>query len=191
LCPRNGVVPLAPPKGHLPAAVEGVRYLQTQMEPRKPRERKHRLNREAYRGEVFVMFTGCTIERRCGLLDPALLDAYVRLLGESTTAFGCNVPIYTLMPDHFHFLVRGCGTESDAYAAMLKFKLRFGIWLNGHRPEIQMQKDFYDHILRPNEGRHDQLVYIACNPVRAGFVAEPLDWPYSGAIGYELKELLR
>ena len=32
--------------------------------------------------------------------------------------------------------------------------------------------------------------YVVNNPVRKGLIADGLDWPHTGSIGFDLKELL-
>ena len=43
---------------------------------------------------------------------------------------------------------------------------------------IDWQRDFFDHRLRKDEGYTEKAHYIRMNPVRAGLVARPEDWPY-------------
>src|ERR1035437_7553797 len=98
------------------------------------------------------MFTVCTQAPRPELLDPDILAAFVDRLGKAAKDQGCSVPIYTLMPDHLHLIIRGCNEQSDTLATMVACRLRVGIWLNGHRPGLTLQKDFYDRVVRPWEG---------------------------------------
>ena len=136
------------------------------------------------------MFTVCTQPPRPELLDPEILAASVERLADATQAHGCSVPIYTLMPDHFHLIMRGCNEQSDTLAAMVAYRTRLGIWLNGHRPGLTLQKDFYDRVVRPWECWKKQAWYIANNPVRAKLTADPFAWPYTGSIGHEWRDVL-
>ena len=43
---------------------------------------------------------------------------------------------------------------------------------------IRWQRDFFDHRLRKEENFRAKEDYIRMNPVRAGLVSKPEDWPY-------------
>jgi REP-associated tyrosine transposase len=47
---------------------------------------------------------------------------------------------------------------------------------------IEWQRDFFDHRLRTDESSNDKARYILQNPVRAGLVDRPEDWPYQFAV---------
>jgi len=44
------------------------------------------------------------------------------------------------------------------------------------------QPGFFDHLLRHNESYAEKWDYVWGNPVRAGLVTNPEDWPYQGEI---------
>ena len=43
---------------------------------------------------------------------------------------------------------------------------------------IKWQRDFFDHRIRSWESAQEKATYIRMNPVRAGLVTNPKDWPY-------------
>jgi hypothetical protein len=43
---------------------------------------------------------------------------------------------------------------------------------------IRWQRDFFEHRLPRDESAAQKADYILFNPVRAGLVAEPEDWPF-------------
>lgn len=47
------------------------------------------------------------------------------------------------------------------------------------------QDGFHDHKLRTPEGEQRKWEYVCLNPVRAGLVKRPEDWPYGGEIFYD------
>lgn len=53
---------------------------------------------------------------------------------------------------------------------------------SGGGPGPHWQKDFFDHVLRNQESLAEKWLYARQNPVRAGFVSDPDDWPYQGEI---------
>ena len=154
------------------------------------REKRHRLPPEAYRGRRAVAFTACVRGRRTALDDPEIVAAFVGHLAEAAARHGCTVPIYCFMPDHLHALVLGEDEGSDAKGAMDRFKAASGWWLFRNRPGVRWQKDYWDHVVRAREGWESQARYLAGNPVRAGLVADPFDWPHTGSVGYDVREII-
>ena len=45
------------------------------------------------------------------------------------------------------------------------------------------QPEFFDHLLRSDESLREKIAYVHNNPVRAGLVKDPKDWPYKGNLG--------
>ena len=44
------------------------------------------------------------------------------------------------------------------------------------------QREFFDHVLRSNESYSEKWAYVELNPIRAGLVQLPADWPYQGEL---------
>lgn len=51
----------------------------------------------------------------------------------------------------------------------------------GLRPTF-WQRGFFDHLLRNSESYTEKWEYVRQNPVRAGLVRHPDDWPYQGEV---------
>jgi putative transposase len=83
------------------------------------------------------------------------------------------------MPDHVHAILQGRFEAIDALGAFYKFKLRTGIQLDRFCRPAHWQKDFYDHIVRCDGDWRGQAKYVALNPVRAGLVQDPFDYPFA------------
>lgn len=154
------------------------------------REKSHRLARIEYQGRVEVAFTACLRERTPKLNDVAIVGPIVQILATQTASKHCTVPVYCFMPDHTHLLIAGSQDESDAYAAMVAFKVQSGVWFARNRPDIKWQKDFYDHIVRKTEDAREQARYIVANPCRAGLAEHWHEWPYTGSIGHRIEDWL-
>ena len=60
---------------------------------------------------------------------------------------------------------------------MTKAITGFKAWL-AKQCGIQWQRGFFDHRLRGCESAAEKTKYIRMNPVRAGLVSDPQDWPY-------------
>jgi len=93
------------------------------------------------------------------------------------------------MPDHLHVMFKGLGEGADALAAMRKFKLLSGLWFD-RTGACAWQRGFYDHAVRSLHGWRNHATYIAMNPVRAGLVEDPFEYPLTGAIGCDLAEVI-
>ena len=147
------------------------------------REASHRLPRACYRGEVAVAFTARLTADSEPLARPDVVRSLHPILATSALQHECIVPIFCFMPDHVHVIFQGTGRSADTWRAMVAFKQRSGFWLSRQVPGTRWQKDFYDHILRSEEEVRDALVYIAANPMRAGLVRYPAEYPFTGSIG--------
>jgi putative transposase len=52
-----------------------------------------------------------------------------------------------------------------------------------HRSERPIwQRDFFDRQLRSGESYHQKWLYLWENPLRAGLISRPEDWPYQGEV---------
>ena len=81
--------------------------------------------------------------------------------------------LVVLMTDHLHILVHFPNSPKPLRAIVSEWKgwvaKQFG---------VTWQDDFFEHRLRSDESRQDKGRYILENPVRAGLVPRPEDWPY-------------
>ena len=92
---------------------------------------------------------------------------------------GIAVGRYVIMPDHIHVFVshNSDGTLSQ-WVRLLKRHLSGAIEI----PPPHWQKGFFDHLIRSSESGNEKWNYVFLNPVRAGFVHEPEDWPWQGEL---------
>ena len=142
-------------------------------------------------GRINVHFTICVRDRKAIFRDETLVRKLVELLEQKLKETNCDSPVYCFMPNHLHLLVRGRSEDATPKVAIDKFKLSAGIWLGTHRAGMKLQHDYYDHIIRSHDDWREQAQYIARNPVRAGLVENPLDYPFTGCIGSDWKEMSR
>jgi putative transposase len=89
---------------------------------------------------------------------------------------------FCIMPDHYHALFVLLKIKSLTQV-MSSIGMSSGKQINKliGGSETFWQEGFHDHQCRDNDDVHERLTYIEFNPVRAGFVAEPAEWPYSSA----------
>ncbi|HTL67601.1 MAG TPA: transposase [Lacunisphaera sp.] len=80
--------------------------------------------------------------------------------------------VFLLMPDHLHALV------SFPKAGSMDLVVRSWKHYLATQHRVAWQRDYFDHRLRNDESHEAKVNYIRNNPVRAGLVAKPEDWPY-------------
>ena len=77
-----------------------------------------------------------------------------------------------VMPDHVHVLLEvPAGLD---LARVVRHWKRYLARTHG----VRWQRDFHEHRVRRVAYRDAKLEYLRQNPVRAGLVARPEDWPY-------------
>jgi REP element-mobilizing transposase RayT len=153
------------------------------------RERRHRLKKEAYLGEVVVAFTACVAGRRALFQEPGIVQDFVEVLRSSASRYASTVILFCFMPDQVHIVLRGVTPHSDVWRAMVTFKQRTGFWLKKHNSPIRWQKDFFDRVVRRDKDMMAELRYIALNPVRGGLVRDWYDYPFLGSDAFDLGDL--
>jgi putative transposase len=80
--------------------------------------------------------------------------------------------VVLLMPDHVHGLI--AFPLGEAMPKIIRDWKRYTARSQG----IRWQRHFFDHRIRKEESLEEKWNYIVQNPVRAGLVKSPEDWPY-------------
>ncbi len=122
--------------------------------------------------------TSCTADRRPVLANNAMHRAFMAFARQAESR-GVMVGRYVIMPDHIHL-----------FAAFRPEALKLSDWMKGLKRALAKeqkdgaiwQKGFFDHLMRSGESYSQKWNYVAQNPVRAGLVHRPEDWPYQGEI---------
>ncbi len=83
----------------------------------------------------------------------------------------CHLAV--LMPDHVHLLLNFPGDKS-----LSRVMGEWKGWLGRHKG-ISWQRNFFDHRLRNEEQDRNKSDYVFNNPVRAGLIEKPENWPYT------------
>jgi REP element-mobilizing transposase RayT len=164
--------------------------------PDDPHKHLRRLERVWLEFPVYFVTT-CTHQRRPILAVAAAADI---LTGEWRAAHqrhGWLVGRYVIMPDHAHFF---CAAEHNAktlseFVRLWKqwttkqMKAAEPRWASAATAEVTArgtarvwQREFFDHVLRSEEGYAQKWEYVRQNPVRAGLTARAEDWPFQGEI---------
>ena len=157
------------------------------------KEKRHRLHREFYKGEVSAAFTLClkgAINTGFNPHNLEMISIFTDILTSVISKSGCIVPVYCLMPDHQHLIITGTQKNADTWKAITSYKQKTGFWMMSNQSGIRWQKDFYDHVIRRHEDIVTQVKYILDNPVRKGLVSSWQEYQYKGSIGCRMGDVL-
>ncbi len=143
---------------------------------------KRRLpHRELPGSTYFITFR---VDRRIG---PALESVPLASIVEESVWFGHSerylIDAYVIMPDHVHLLVKPIGewTVSRILQGIKGFTAReINMRLNKRGPFWQDER--FDHLVRNDPDWLERFDYIYDNPVRAGLVQKPQDYPFSSLV---------
>jgi REP element-mobilizing transposase RayT len=87
---------------------------------------------------------------------------------------------YVVMPNHVHLLVTPKADVSKLLRSLKGFTARRANQFLRRAGKAFWQEESYDHWVRNDEEFERITRYIVFNPVRAGLVATPEDYPWSG-----------
>jgi REP-associated tyrosine transposase len=134
--------------------------------------------------------TICTKDRQRILAREPIAHVLISELQSVRQRHRWVVGRYVIMPDHVHFF---CALEPEA-KMLSHFVGAWKTWTSrriheflGPQPAAAAttalwQRGFFDHVLRSEESYDEKWNYVRDNPVRAGLVRVPEDWPYSGEV---------
>jgi REP element-mobilizing transposase RayT len=117
--------------------------------------------------------------RRAALLANSEVHECFTLFCRKAVDREVHVGRYVLMPDHVHIFVAG-HPEFDLGAWVRILKMSLSQAIAGSGPH--WQEGAFDHLIRSTESYADKWEYVRQNPVDAGLVASPEDWPLQGEL---------
>ena len=121
------------------------------------------------------------LERKNHFAESEFNEQVVAILRGLAAKHRCPIPVYCLMPTHLHMLIKpGLRSLVDFIGEFKKKTVDLARETRGISK--LWQRSFFDHRLRSNERAAEQHDYIRANPVRAGLVANPNDWPWTGRL---------
>jgi putative transposase len=104
---------------------------------------------------------------------------FLALLETGVTRCGWSCRSYCLLSTHYHLLV--ATPEPDLSAGMQYVNGRYAQWANWNRGERShiFEGRFRSVLVQSESHALEVHRYIALNPVRAGLVRDPEEWPWS------------
>ncbi|HTZ33649.1 MAG TPA: transposase [Methylomirabilota bacterium] len=146
------------------------------------RRKTNRLAPSNYIGPRSYLITLCILKRRRLFVSPDVVQPLIALLGELALLHAFDVYAYCFMPDHCHLLLCGRDRCSHLPRIVRSFKGRAAAHLRGFGYHNVWQTAYHDHVIRNDDDLRNGAAYILDNPVRAGLVRDPHDYPFSGSL---------
>jgi len=150
--------------------------------------KKHRFPKDHYVG-LNVAFTLCLEDRTPFFVKAERVEPFVLELRSASEKYDCPC-IYCFMPDHLHVVLMSKSETGQPLRAIEYFKQTTGYWFKRNAIPVSWQGSFYDEIIRSSRELKHQVYYIVNNPVRRGLVVDWDAYPFTGAIGCDLHQLL-
>jgi REP element-mobilizing transposase RayT len=142
-----------------------------------------RLRREFYQADAVVFWTMPVAHRAQGWLDDCFHSEFREMMLHAAAREGLSCPAYCLMADHVHFVWMGLRRDTDQRNGIKFLRAQLGPLLK----PATFQHQAHDHVLTARERRRHAFTlacpdYVLLNPLRAGLVKAPENWPYLGAV---------
>ena len=143
--------------------------------PKKPRRLEHIF--QSYDSPIYFV-TFSTFNRSPILNTDAVHHKFISFSVQSESK-GVAFGRYVIMPNHIHCFIRiASENRLGTTIRLLKRSLSSAI----DAPAPHWQPGYFDHVLRHSESYSEKWNYIFQNPVRAGLVERPEEWPFQGEI---------
>ena len=134
--------------------------------------------------EIYFVTT-CTAHRRPLLATQEVFNVLCEEWEKAPSLHGWQIGSFVIMPDHVHFFCAPCRPDHRSLSQwvgsfkqwtskrlLAAFNLDAPFW----------QPEFFDHLLRSAESYAEKVDYVRRNPLRAGLVETPEQWPWKGQI---------
>ena len=144
------------------------------------RRKNNRLGKQVYAGRHAYSLTMACHGRTPWFHNANLVARCLEFLHWAAEKHDVEVYAYCFMPDHVHLLVQG-GKGTRLADFVHDYKQKAGYLVKSVAGRVLWQRSYYDHVLRTDEDLFATARYIAANPVRAGLVGRPGDYPHLGS----------
>jgi REP-associated tyrosine transposase len=152
--------------------------------------RPRRISGFDYLGPYCYFLTFCTFERRKVFHDARISALVVAQFQRAARETGFALLAYCLMPDHAHLLVEGTADGSHVRRFSKRAKQFSGQACRRVTNVRLWQEGYYDRVVRKGDDVKAIARYILENPVRAGLVRTPLEYPHLGSGRWTIQELI-
>jgi len=153
-------------------------------------EDPHHLRHFDYVGRFQYCLTFCTFERTPLFLTADIMDNVHEQIVRVCIDQAFVVCAYCYMPDHVRFVVEGQLATSDLKHMVARAKQSSGFHFKRQMPHRLWQRYGYERVLRDAQETAMFVRYVVQNPIRAGLVESPSDYPFWGSSQWSREELL-
>jgi REP element-mobilizing transposase RayT len=111
-------------------------------------------------------------------------EVFTDMLAAVVREYGWLVHAYCLMGNHFHLVVET--PQANISAGMQWLKGQYARWFNGVHPSregVLFERRFWSCMVLEEAHVYELARYVSLNPVRAGLVRAPEEWPWSSYPG--------
>ena len=134
-------------------------------------------------GASYFVTTKCW-QGRAIFQIPEIANILVNILFQYRDRGAYLLHEFVVMPDHIHLLLTpNLTTSLEKCVQLVKGGSSHQIHKERNQKMGIWQEGFYDWTIRDTRDWGTKVEYIRMNPVRAGLVQRPEDWPYSSANG--------
>ena len=141
--------------------------------------RPRRLQRFDYVGKHRYFVTCCAAERQKRFTSEERVQCVRTEILRTCTERGFEVLAYVFMPDHLHMLLIGTRTDAAFIPFMTVLRQRTAVAFRRKFGERLWQDGYYEWLLRSQDPSDRAIDYILNNPVRAGLVERPEEYPFA------------
>ena len=143
-----------------------------------------------YTGNHHYFLTFCTDQRHRIFLEESSVSLVRTQILRAARERRFEISAYCFMPDHLHLIASGCDESSEAKTFIKVSKQYSGYYFAKERGHRLWQRYGYERVIRDDAELALSVGYIVANPVRAGLVSHPAEYPYLGSEVYTLADLL-
>lgn len=152
--------------------------------------RLRRLNNFSYTGPHRYLLTICAHHKQPLFKNAELVDVIVGQILIAAKACAFEIIAYCFMPDHAHLVVEG-STESASLSAFAQRAKQLSGYHGKRLADGRVwQSGYHERVLRADQDTPSVVAYVLANPVRAGLVENPADYPFNGSGVWTVNELL-
>jgi putative transposase len=130
-----------------------------------------------------IFITVVTQNRSPVFTNKVNIELYWKVAQSVQTLHPFHLFAYCVMPDHFHWILQMPEEQPDFSKVIQSFKwnyLREYKKLHGIQGSLSLwQKRFWDHVIRDEKDLQTHVDYVHYNPVKHGFVQDPIEWENS------------
>jgi putative transposase len=130
-------------------------------------------------------FVSCRLLPRRRILTPEEFAMLAQVIHERRAEHRFLLTAWVFLPDHWHAIFYPSYPLTIS-RVMESIKVGASKIINRSRGEVGLlfQPRFFDRALRTVREYHEKVGYIHFNPVKAGLVGRPEDWPWSSVHDY-------